>query len=113
MIIVPQTIRQFFLDAGWVPGRRAHATEASNISHAALSVFTEFGGLKVGACGAGLDCAASDVRFLTHPHELNCFLVAPWNEKLGSLTAVAQAHNDHIVVFLNGEGIYYFFTDPD
>ncbi|WP_298610979.1 SUKH-3 domain-containing protein [uncultured Thiothrix sp.] len=109
MIYIPERIQHFFISVGWAPNMRQHSTESQTVQ----SIFTEFGGLEVGACGAGLECAASNVCFFTCYQEHKHVVVEPWVSRLGPLTAIAEAHHDHISVFANREGAYYFYTHPD
>jgi hypothetical protein len=67
------------LEAGeWFDGRRVAVSlpEQYHPSAKAKDVLSEFGGLQIGACGPGVNCARSDIafdpeladfRFLVHP----------------------------------------------
>ena len=114
MTVIPEDIKSEFVAAGWSPQRtRRHilATAPSN-SHA-LAVLEEFGGLNVGSCGPGVELARSNVQFLERFVPAKSQAVESWQKHLGHLTAVADAHNQHIMVFVAEDERYYFFTDPD
>ena len=79
----------------------------------AKAVIAEFSGLQVGSVGAGREQARSNVHFYSKPRPEVSAVVEPWHAKLGHLSAVATAHNDHIVIFVGCRGKYYAFTDSD
>jgi hypothetical protein len=113
MAAVPASIQNLFHSAGWFPGRRSDFVPDPALNSHAAAVLSEFGGLRVGACGAGRDCAASDVQFYVTPDSHASIVTEPWRNAIGELTAIADAHHEHIVVFVSSTGAYYFFTDPD
>jgi hypothetical protein len=67
MIDVPERVRPLFLAAGWYTGRRIPIScdriEALQSYPLAVEVVRTFGGLRVGTCGPGRDCARSDIEF--------------------------------------------------
>jgi hypothetical protein len=114
MLSIPSSIEPLFLRAGWQVPAQPRATQGvrSAEGHAA-AVMAEFGGLRVGAVGAGRDLAASDVHFYAEPHQEETSLVERWLSQLGSLAAVASAHHDHMIVLVDADGRFYAFTDPN
>jgi SUKH-3 immunity protein len=114
MLSIPSSVEPLFLRAGWrAPAQpRAMRGAASAEGHAA-AVIASFGGLRVGAVGAGRDLAASDVHFYAEPQCEETSLVEPWSARLGNLAAVASAHHDHMIIFVDAKGRFYAFTDPD
>jgi hypothetical protein len=114
MPTIPSSVEPLFARAGWQPlaAPRVALGAVSAEGHAA-AVVAEFGGMQVGAVGAGRDLAASDVRFYSELRQEDASLVERWFVQLGSLVAVASAHHDHMVVFVDATGRFYAFTDPD
>lgn len=110
---IPPTIRKFFEAAGFA-GQPYKVLEAGeSAADVANSIFDQFGGLEVGQCGLGQECASSNIRFFKKPKEQKHVVVSPWKNALPPLCAIADAHNDHIMVFVDSKGQYYFFTDSD
>ncbi|NHQ86136.1 hypothetical protein HA050_08395 [Iodobacter sp. HSC-16F04] len=115
MINVPEEVEAKFRAAGWKPGRLNpgyFSNQATSNSHA-NAVLQKFGGLNVGTCGPGHEMATSNIHFLASPTPAKSIAVSKWQDQLGPLTPVADAHNDHMVVYVSEAGEYYFFTDPD
>jgi hypothetical protein len=110
-------VRKLFSDAGWYPGRKTEIGELSNkasdAEYQAMQLLREYGGLSVGAVGAGRECAASDIRFYERPSVDQGIVGKRWERKLGKLVAVAAAQREHITVLVDGRGQFYIFTDPD
>ncbi|MBL8507562.1 SUKH-3 domain-containing protein [Chitinimonas sp. JJ19] len=114
MLQIPTSIVPLFLRAGWQPPAQPRETPSAESAEAyAATVIAEFGGLQVGATGAGRDLAASDVSFYCEPQQDVASLVEQWSSQVGNLAAVASAHHDHMVVFVDANGRFYAFTDPD
>jgi hypothetical protein len=71
VIEVPESVRPLFLAAGWRPGRdvpiACDGLEALRSYSFAARILRAFGGLQVGECGPGRDCATCDILFTTHP----------------------------------------------
>lgn len=115
MINIPSDIEAAFLAAGWMPDRLNNCysdnTTVSNVY--AHAVFQTFGGLNVGVCSSGLEVASSNIYFLPIPVPAKSIVVSKWQNKLGVLTAVADAHHDHMIIYVSEKGEYYCFTDPD
>ena len=112
MSSLPDSIQSLFIVAGWTP-KQPQLSSQDVSSFSADYVLSEFGGLEVGSCGPGLECTTSNIRFLSNVNEGKNSVTTPWERKLGLLVAVADAHNDHIIVYTDRKGIYYFFTEPD
>ncbi len=110
---ISSSIEPLFLRAGWQPLAQPDGGPGVSAEGHASVLIAEFGGLQVGAVGAGRDLAAIDVRFYSEPQQEDASLVAPWSAKLGCLAPVASAHHDHMVVFVDANGRFYAFTDPD
>ena len=67
----------------------------------------------MGTTGQGRELSASDVHFYSKPRLSAEEVVAPWRAKLGRLSAIASAHDDHMIIFVGADGSFYAFTDPD
>lgn len=115
-MLLSEEIRGFFTAAGWTPGARRpspHRSHAYAANPHAFAVLAEYGGLHVGTCGPGRDCAASDVQFWDAPNWQSAELVRRWVPELGLLAGIASAHHEHIVVYVAADGRYYLFSVPD
>ena len=114
MIDVPASIQDQFVLAGWRLGQSNAPTNSSLIgSSTAVAVLSEFGGLHVGSSGPGQDLAKSDVEFFVNVKRDADICVQPWLKSIGRLDAIANAHHDHMIIFIGPDGAFYFFTDPD
>jgi hypothetical protein len=69
-------------------------------------VLSQFGGLAVGRCEAGEQCATSDLRF--HPVGPTDPDIRIWNALLGTtLIGVAEVHHGHGELYVDSSGRYY------
>jgi hypothetical protein len=63
-------VTRLLLNAGWEPGRqvstRVWESDVGRPFPATLAVLREFGGLRIGAMGPGIDFARSDVDLTYH-----------------------------------------------
>lgn len=74
MHIFPQSVARVLEEAGWHESRNViHSPELpseSNLFQFAKEVLSEFGGLRIGASGEGIDCAKSEIiidpKYLTY-----------------------------------------------
>jgi hypothetical protein len=113
---VPSSVQALFRAAGWKPSdHSSSATVAisNSATNCASAIVARFGGLTVGATGPGREQAASDVQFYSRLRPEVTTVVQPWSSRLGELVAVATAHHDHIIVFVNSAGNLFAFTDLD
>lgn len=113
MSLVSSNVRALFQAAGVAIESHGILKRGSCAAEVAQSVISQFGGVEIGTCGAGAECASSNIRFFTQPQEHKHVVLTPWVGKIPSLYAIADAHNDHMIVFVDSEGCYYFFADPD
>jgi hypothetical protein len=114
MLEVPDSVEAQFTAAGWQPANVApKATKTLSALQRATTIISEVGGLHVEAAGAGRETAASDVRFYRQIRPEVTVAVRPWSRSLGELVGVANAHRDHIILFVDSDGALYAFTDPD
>lgn len=40
-------------------------------------------------------------------------VIEPWRNSIGNLFAIADAHNEHMIIFVDQFEKVYLFTDPD
>ncbi|CCE05873.1 conserved hypothetical protein [Bradyrhizobium sp. STM 3843] len=91
---IPLTVQSMFVAAGWKPGRESDIDVRVPQSHPAYRILKELGGLHVGRCEPGVECATSDLAFgfLEGDREI----VSVWNELLRSrLVGIAEVHHRH------------------
>ncbi|WP_431309614.1 SUKH-3 domain-containing protein [Bradyrhizobium iriomotense] len=87
-------MRSLFIAAGWHAGRRTGVDARVPLRHPARVILEELGGLHVGQCGAGIECAASDLEFRSC--EVDDDVISVWSQLLRSkLVAVAEVHHRH------------------
>jgi len=99
MYITPD-VRSLFVLAGWQSGRCMGVSARIPRLHPARNILEEMGGLHIGRCGPGIECATSDLAF--HPCEADQEIIATWSELLGSkLIEVAEVHHCHGWLFVD------------
>lgn len=104
-----------FAAAGWTQQRPNADRASGEVSADAIvdAILAQFSGLQVGQCGPGTEEAASDVCFYRAPRAEVSSVLAPWRLQVGKCAAFATAHHDHMILFVNDDGEYFAFTDPD
>ena len=115
MLSLPPLIELLFLAAGW-NGNRPTLSGESNAATAddiASLILANFSGLKVGECAPGTELAASDVCFYRAPRPDVSDALESWSQSVGKVAAFATAHHDHMILFVNFNGHYFVYTDPD
>jgi hypothetical protein len=117
MIELPESIRPLFLFAGWYPGRqtsiRFDRVEGLRSFPLAASLLLTFGGLKVGRCGPGRDCARSDIHFTANPSVDGRYAVAELESPGDDLFPLGTAHHEHSELFLDAQGRLFEYGVPD
>ena len=95
-----------FVLAGWYPGRNRPVPASIPPGHPAAGVLARFGGLTVGRCGAGRECATSDIRFgPVVPADPD---IPRWEALLATtLIGVAEVHHSHGELYVDSSGRYY------
>lgn len=63
MIAIPSSVIRHFMVAGWHPGRTSDVPYCYPEDHPATQILREFGGLRVGQQGAGVECAQTHIDF--------------------------------------------------
>jgi SUKH-3 immunity protein len=100
---IPPDVRPLFVTAGWQSDRRIGVDARVPQLHAAHNILEEMGGLQVGQCGPGIECATSDLAF--HFCEADKEIVSTWSKLLRSqLVEVAEVHNRHGWLFVDEAG---------
>jgi hypothetical protein len=103
---LPNSVRPFFVAAGWYPGRRVEVPLVIPAGHVAARILSQFGGLKVGQCGRGQECATSDIAFehiwSEEPE------ISVWSELLDSaLFSIGEYQHRHGRLYVDGVGRLY------
>lgn len=111
MFALSEKIRPIFEQAGWVPHDRQCSPNMSP-RQVALAILSDFGGLNVGSTGAGIEMAKGDISFFSGLKPEANDVLRRWQNQTGDVEAVANAHHDHMLVFVGAHG-FYAFTDPD
>lgn len=115
MLSLPPSIQQLFFAAGWQPQPLPKSADPDYASAAgrATAILRQFAGLHVGEVGSGAEQAKSDISFYSQLRPAVGVVTSPWHLQVGNCAAFATAHNDHMVLFVNDQGRYFAFTDPD
>ena len=114
MFKLPALIETIFKAAGWQPHAPVNDACAEGTStQIATEIVRQFGGLRGGEAGPGTQHAASDVSFYAKLRPEVSAVTQPWRQRIGNCVAFATAHNDHMILFVNDQGLYFTFTDPD
>jgi len=115
MVVLPETLESMFAAAGWTrQGSHVDWMDGRQSADACVAaILAQFSGLHVGQCGPGTNQAASDIVFYRAPRAEVSAVLSPWRHQVGNCAAFATAHHDHMILFVNGDGAYFMFTDPD
>jgi hypothetical protein len=106
IIKLPSKVVWQFVLSGWYPGRSRTVPASIPPGHPAAEVLARFGGLTVGLCGAGEQCATSDLRF--RPVGPTAPDIRIWNALLATtLIGVAEVHHSHGELYVDLSGRYY------
>jgi hypothetical protein len=100
---IPSNVRPMLVAAGWHFGRQIGVDARVPQFHPAYRFLKEFGGLHIGRCGPGIECATSDLEcgFCDSDQEV----VSVWSELLTSkLVGVAEVHHRHGWLFVDEAG---------
>ena len=100
--------------AGWFDGRRVAVVPSPGIRlfPKAHEVLAEFGGLRMGKCGAGMECATSDVQI---EPGLATHLTSELHEAERSLNTrlfpLGEVHRGHGYLIIDEYGRTYLLSD--
>jgi len=111
-----EAVTKMLLKAGWTEGRKVDPvhglSEPSAVFPKAEEILTEFRGLHVGKCGAGVDFARSDVEF-----EPDLSLLAELKEHEASTGArlfpLGEAVRGHIYLIVDERGEIYLLVEGE
>lgn len=108
MLEPPESVYSLFTKAGWYPGRLVAVPLTVPPDHPAALVLAQFGGLRVGRCGRGEECAASDLAFQLLWPEPDGSIIHKWSELLGTLlVGAATVHHGHGELYVDAFGRYF------
>ena len=114
--LIPESCRALFLAAGWCPGRRTDVSldmlnglESFSMGSALVR---EFGGLSVGDCGPGRDCARSDIKFFSSPSIQDRYNIIDVRQP-ADLFPIGCAHREHMELFIDSKGRIFGYGIPD
>jgi hypothetical protein len=103
----PEPVRALFLDAGW-PVAEQPVDPSVPAGHPAAAVLAQFGGLRVGSCGGGEDCASSDIEFGHIDGAQREAVVRTWQRLLSTrLVNIGDMHHSHGALFVDDSGAWY------
>jgi SUKH-3 immunity protein len=103
----PESVRELFLSAGWPVAKRTVDRSVPE-GHPAAVLLEQFGGLNVGNCDGGEECASSDIAF-GHAHEYQGdATVLEWERLLSTtLVNIGEVHHSHGALFVDESGAWY------
>jgi SUKH-3 immunity protein len=113
----PARVEEVLKDSGWFEGRNIGASSALpadfEIFPAASRVLAEFGGLKGGQCGAGINVATSDFDLRPALAFGESDRLKDFEEELGvRLYPLGEAHRSHYFLVIDERGqVYEVFGD--
>jgi hypothetical protein len=104
---LPDSVRELFLEAGW-PAAKASVDQSVPAGHPAAAVLEHFGGLRVGSCDGGEECASSDIVFgYTDDYQRDA-VVLEWQRLLSrTLVNIGEVHHSHGALFIDESGACY------
>ncbi|UZJ58489.1 SUKH-3 domain-containing protein [Pseudomonas sp. KU26590] len=111
LIELPESLSPLFLAAGWPSTSTVPLPRYVPHDHPAAALLKQLAGVQVGICGAGEECATSDVAFGTfeHLHESEDFL--EWEQRLGTtLVSIAEVHHGHGALLIDEKGCCYLLS---
>ena len=103
-LLLPQSVKHLFLNAGWFADRIVSNSSLSELDHPAAAIFSMFAGLHVEPITAvGIECATSDIAF-----ELPDFgdtSHTKWEAALQTrLVTIALVSNEHTGLLVATDG---------
>ncbi len=102
MITPPAKVLEKFTMAGWQPLRCVAVPAFVPDDHPAWQVLAQFGGLAVGTCGPGIECATGDVVFRASEPDGRDDEVSAWQQLLNTtLVSVGDVHHGHGELFID------------
>lgn len=104
MINPPPELIAEFVKAGWNPARKIDVPSFIPPDHPAVDVLAQFGGLRLGKCEAGIECATSDVVFRASPMDERDEEILDWQRLLDTtLVSIGEVHHGHGELFISAD----------
>ncbi len=104
---LPDSVRKLFLEAGW-PVAKVSVDQSVPAGHPAAAVLEQFGGLRVGSCDGGEECASSDIEFGYADDYRRDAIVLEWQRLLSTtLVNIGEVHHSHGALFTDDSGACY------
>ena len=111
-------VHSALLQADWTPARQVpvdlelkrRLAEQACPDHPALAALAQLGGLQVGDCGAGAECATSDLHFVwladcETDDEVETLRAGVWQQLLHTrLVGIAHVHRGHADLLMASDG---------
>ncbi|PMW96452.1 hypothetical protein C1X59_24510 [Pseudomonas sp. FW215-R2] len=111
LIELPESLRPLFLAAGWPTTSTEPLPVFVPPEHPAAALLGQLAGLRVGTCGAGEECATSDVEFGTFEHLHGSEEFLEWQQRLGStLVSIAEVQHGHGALLMDERGRCYVLS---
>jgi hypothetical protein len=111
LIELPESLRPLFLAAGWPTTSTEPLPVFVPPEHPAAALLEQLAGLRVGTCGAGEECATSDVEFGTFEHLHGSEEFLEWQQRLGStLVSIAEVQHGHGALLMDERGRCYVLS---
>jgi hypothetical protein len=105
-------VRQLFEQAGWKPLPPPAPVARGDAMAYARALLEEFGGLKVGRTGAGMEAATSALLFLREPVPVEDYWARMW-PRLRGTACIGTASEGYVVMHVDGNGNFLMITDVD
>jgi hypothetical protein len=104
---LPESVIVLFRAAGW-PLSKAGSEPSVPAEHPAVVVLSELSGLTVGDCGAGIECARSDIAFERDDRLEQDEVIQQWAYLMKTrLVCIGGVHNFHAVLLMDSSGACY------
>lgn len=98
-------ILPLMIAAGWAPGRHVELPwlTGQDAAHPAFRALSTLAGLHIGECGAGIECARSDMLFVRI--EDSWAEIEQWESWLGTrLIGIGYLHHHHGAFYIDTKG---------
>jgi hypothetical protein len=106
LIELPESLSPLFLAAGWPRISTVPLPHYAPPEH-----LEQLAGVQVGICGAGEECATSDVAFGTFEHLHGSEGLLEWQQRLSStLVSIAEIHHGHGALLMDEMGCCYVMS---
>ncbi|MEI7366681.1 SUKH-3 domain-containing protein [Pectobacterium sp. 1950-15] len=107
-IEIPESVFPLFQAAGWPDVAPQSVPPFVPESHPAFAILHAFGGLTVGQCGAGEECASGDIIFGCNEDVQEDETLLEWQGILNTtLILIGETHHSHGALLMDSEGVCY------